>query len=406
MKMNPGKRLIGCILLFLSFGRLSAEDPVCAYGTVNLIGFLSDGGSGTYSDPATGKVEVDFCFTLLRFYENNTNWVHGVFVAWDQIPVGAKVCEGPTGSQNTQHGSRRWIFIDSSKARLYALPGPGYYVDEGDGNPTNNYGDNGNGTPNASFPDLLPFCFKMKMDCGVTPATSFVAKVTVTGDGSTGGWTNLSCKGDLFRAETGGPNGNGSVVVCGLVLPVQLVQFSGEASPVGNQLYWEASADQLFSHFEIERSTATVSAFESIARVDLQKGAAVNEILRYDYLDMHHAALSYYRLKMVEKDGSYKYSPIISIKQDLLSQGGKYFSLFPNPASSFLVIRNESAEQYGILCLNLIDTYGRSIFCNNVESDLQHQKYVVDLNQVPAGFYILKISHGERTLETLGFTKQ
>lgn len=406
MHIHSYKRRVFGVLLFLAASRLVAQDPVCAFGTVNLTGFTSDGGSGTYSDPATGKVEVDFCFTLLRFYENNTNWVHGVFVAWDQIPVGGKVCEGPTGTQNTQHGSRKWIFIDSAKARLYLLPGPGYYVDEGDGNPSNNYGDNGNGTPNATFPNLLPFCFKMKMDCGITPPTSFVAKVTVTGDGATGGWTNLSCKGDFFRAETGGPNGNGAVVVCGLVLPVQLIQFSGVASPYGNQLFWEAAADQLFSHFEIERSPGFISSFESIARIEIQKGAALHEIVAYDFLDPYFEDLSYYRLKMVEKDGSFKYSSIISIKPLIPSRTGELFSLYPNPASSFLIVRNETKAPLGLINLTILDSYGRTISSRKVEADQLHQKFTLDLNQVSPGFYMLQISQAEKAIETLHFIKQ
>ncbi len=132
------------ILLIVSSLRLWSQ---CATGLVNMNYWVATAGSGTYADPATGSIEYGFCFTLNSYYEKATNWVHGIYVNWGDIPPGVTITKGLTGEQPAQYGSRYWIWIDSLTARQLDLPGLGYYVDDGDGNPKTNYGDNGIGTP-------------------------------------------------------------------------------------------------------------------------------------------------------------------------------------------------------------------------------------------------------------------
>ncbi|MEO6191264.1 MAG: hypothetical protein ABIO44_13880, partial [Saprospiraceae bacterium] len=142
------------LLLVSALGLFSVQkvNSQCATGIVKMNYYKSTSGSGTYSDPANGFIEYGFCFTPNTFFEKSTNWMHGIYVSWSDIPSGVRITKGLTGIQPTQHGSRTWIFIDSLKARQLGLPGLGYFVDDGDGNPSNNYGDNGLGTPNAKFP--------------------------------------------------------------------------------------------------------------------------------------------------------------------------------------------------------------------------------------------------------------
>lgn len=402
--MQAVKWTLFSLILWIWSGDLSAQ---CASGTVTLLGFTATGGQGTYADPATGMVEINFCFTLTEFFESNTNWVHGVFVASDNLPKGAIVCEGATGSQNAQHGSRKWIFIDSLKAVQYNLPGPGFYVDEGDGNPSNNYGDNGIGTPIAKFPDLQPFCFKVKLNCGTTPPVAYVPKVTVTGDGTTGGWTNVACMGDVFRATEGGPNGNGAVVVCGVVLPVKLLGIKAENTGQGNVIRWTASSDNLFSHFELEKSYSGISSFQYMDRIEVQRGSSggSNEIFDYQYLDEKVAPFNAYRLKMVEKDGSYKYSTIVMVQVKGLNYGTNKFSIYPNPARDILYIEKESNDRYNGLKFHVVDMFGRSIQTTEFPGLQSRQQYHMELFDLQKGFYFLEIWQDNQRLESLNFIK-
>ena len=397
------------ILVFSGFFLFPEKNLLsqCASGSVTLNGFDSNGGQGTYEDPATGKIKIQYCIDLQKFFEVNTNWVHGIFVSWDNLPKGAMICEGPTGSQPAQHGSRFWIFLDSAKARNYFLPGPGFYVDEGDGNPVNNYGDNGLGTPQATFPDLLDFCFVAKFDCSVSAPTAYVPKITITGDGSTGAWENPACPGDIMRAEDGGPNGNGAVVVCGAVLPVKLLTFNGESTKQGNLIKWLAVSDRFFSHFELQGSNTNVASFKMLGTIDpinANTGTG-NEIADYSFLDTNPTLVNYYRLKMIEKDGTFEYSKIISIQQKSNTKISNRFSVFPNPASDLLIIHNETENKYGDVQLNIYDIYGKKVNTYLFTLDKPEKDLYFDVSNYAKGFYFLEISAGDNTIEKLNFIK-
>jgi len=380
----------------------------CANATLTLNGFSAGGGSGTYDDPAIGMVSIDFCIKLDKYFELNTNWVHGVFISFDQIPKGVKICEGPTGSQPCQHGSRFWVFLDSTKAAQNNLPGPGFYVDEGDGNPANNYGDNGIGTPQATFPDLRPFCFQAKIDCNVSSAMAYLPKITITGDGTTGAWENGACDGDVFRAIDGGPNGNGTVVVCGAVLPVKLLSFTGEAQSNGNALKWLASSDQLFSHFELERSKTTSARFQTITKIEAKKGNTGNgsEIVEYNYFDPESNLNSYYRLKMLEKDGSFNYSKIISIQNKDKGFTGKRFIIYPNPTSDILQMQNEADDKLGPLECRIYDICGQLMASIPFNVDRSSSNLYFDISELSQGVYFVDILSGDQSIEKLNFIKQ
>ncbi|HRG68654.1 MAG: T9SS type A sorting domain-containing protein [Saprospiraceae bacterium] len=406
MQTNSIKRFVFAIGFFVFIHeQVHAQ---CASATVTLNGFNSTAGSGTYDDPAIGMVTVDFCIKLDKYFELNTNWVHGIFISFDQIPKGVKICEGPTGSQPCQHGSRFWIFLDSTKAAQNHLPGPGFYVDEGDGNPGNNYGDNGIGTPQATFPDLRPFCFQAKIDCNVSSAMAYLAKITITGDGTTGAWENSACDGDEFRALDGGPNGNGTVVVCGAVLPVKLLSFTGEATSKGNSLKWLASSDQLFSHFELERSKTTSARFQSITKIEAKKGSTGNgsEIVEYNYFDPETSLNSYYRLKMLEKDGSFNYSKIISIQNKDKGFTGKRFVIYPNPVSDILQIQNEVDIKLGLLECRIYDICGQLMASIPFSVDKSGTNLYFDISLLSQGVYFVDILSGDQSIEKLNFIKQ
>lgn len=67
-------------------------------------------------------------------------------------------------------------------------------------------------------------------------------------------------------------------MVCGAVLPVKLLSFTGEAQSKGNALKWVASSDQLFSHFELERSKTTSARFQTITKIEAKKGTQATAV--------------------------------------------------------------------------------------------------------------------------------
>lgn len=114
-------------------------------------------------------------------------------------------------------------------------------------------------------------------------------------------------------------------------LPINLISFTGKSTDKGNELKWKTSAEQNFSHFEIEKSPLTpgggiaMQKFEKIGKV------LGNSSENYEFLDEASSQLGgLYRLKMLDIDGKFKYSKIIAIvnnfEKDLVGQ------FYPNPS--------------------------------------------------------------------------
>mgnify|MGYP001242005398 CR=1 FL=1 len=122
----------------------------------------------------------------------------------------------------------------------------------------------------------------------------------------------------VFSAGSSSPsNPNSQVVGIGgivyeNVLPIDLMWFKADKKNTTTDLKWQTGNQEGFSHFEIERSANGTDDFTSIARIQSTTATTGN----YSYTDANAARLSqkaYYRLKMVDMDGQYKYSAVVVV---------------------------------------------------------------------------------------------
>lgn len=108
-------------------------------------------------------------------------------------------------------------------------------------------------------------------------------------------------------------------------LPVRLVSFTGKVAENAVKLSWQIADAVNFNHFEVERST-DAKRFEYLGKVNFEEGKE-----NYALTDLQPESGSdgqaYYRLKMVDLDGSYAFSKITSVRLD--GSGAAY--VYPNP---------------------------------------------------------------------------
>lgn len=112
-----------------------------------------------------------------------------------------------------------------------------------------------------------------------------------------------------------GSNGLGkaySFDALSVALPVTLVEFKANKKTNGVELTWDVREESNLNVYEVQRSTDGVH-FETIALVfPWDNGRASND---YHYTDQKpFDGINYYRLNMVDKDGSRKYSTIVSVR--------------------------------------------------------------------------------------------
>jgi len=116
----------------------------------------------------------------------------------------------------------------------------------------------------------------------------------------------------------------------GASLPVILTSFNAAEDGLSTKLVWNATEENGVASYVIEKSTDGRS-FTAIGSVKATSQKA------YSFIDGATSNdNSFYRLKMVDIDGSFKYSYIVSIKSKLNAN----ISLSPNPVKNNLMIQH------------------------------------------------------------------
>ena len=171
-------------------------------------------------------------------------------------------------------------------------------------------------------------------------------------------------------------------------LPVELIYFKGVESECEAHLSWATASEVNVSHFEVQESFDGV-VFNTIDRLD----AIGNETsaTEYAYTDSQIINTNYYRLKIVDMDGSFERSDVVTIQTDCVS-GVSISDVFPNPVSSGVVsVRFNSDIHHEDAILILTDVLGRKLI-EVPTTILQGTNLVsIDPSRLPSATYMLHI---------------
>lgn len=168
-------------------------------------------------------------------------------------------------------------------------------------------------------------------------------------------------------------------VAC-LQLPVELSSFSGKQEGSTNVLTWETSSELNNDYFSIERSVDG-NTFYEIGRL---KGAGNSTSLNgYVFYDEYPGeGTNYYRLKQIDKDGSFEYSNVIAI------DGGNSIdpvSIYPAGNNLFILHFYNSFD--GEIMLS--DIRGNVLFRMQVSG---RNEIPIDLGNLSSGIYLLDLN--------------
>ncbi len=210
--------------------------------------------------------------------------------------------------------------------------------------------------------------------------------ISIAGAVSVGNGSNLNGCTGCFSAG-GGCSGPNSFCTSG-ALPITLGGFGANVQSGSVELLWVTLTEIDFDRFEIERSTDGI-AFEVVGEVAGHGNS--RERIEYSFQHLMPAqGRNYYRLKMIDFDGSFEYSTVVfvDVKAD------RQITVTPNPVNGgkFQIVANFSPrESDRILIYN---TLGRLVVeIASVESHIQN----VDLNLEP-GVYLLTYLSGHSKL--------
>jgi hypothetical protein len=172
-------------------------------------------------------------------------------------------------------------------------------------------------------------------------------------------------------------------------LPVELVKFTGTKVDVAASLNWATATERNSSHFEVERSY-DASNFNTIGMV--KSNGNSNKMVTYNFTDkgafMNNEPVVFYRLKMVDMDGSFEYSNTVTINNQLEEVEVSEVKVFPNPFNSNFVIDYKSTENEVV---ELRDLSGRLVMSQTLNNDEMLHQITVPQN-LDKGIYILNFT--------------
>ena len=189
--------------------------------------------------------------------------------------------------------------------------------------------------------------------------------------------SNGECQGGTCGQEIvviGGPGGG--------TLPIKLSTFFGERKGNSVELKWKAESEINALEYQIERNTG--NGFTKINTVASKNSLTTSEYAIFD--NNVSAKISEYRLKMVDVDGSFKYSNIVAIKG---TGAASDFIVYPNPVNKGSNAVVKIADITDATTLSVIDYTGKLI------KQLPTNTSTINISNLQPGSYLIRINNSK-----------
>lgn len=175
-------------------------------------------------------------------------------------------------------------------------------------------------------------------------------------------------------------------------LPLELISFTYEVDNCKDISFkWITLSEFNVSHFELLKSENN-GAF-NIMETILATGNNNSSANIYSLGVIQDSKQVFYKLRIVDIDGSYTYSPIIAVHNYCVNNGNLELKIFPNPTTSYLKLKfNEFLNED--ISITILDVLGMQ---------LQHHVFIssdgnisINTNDLPTGNYIVEVKTSEK----------
>ena len=166
--------------------------------------------------------------------------------------------------------------------------------------------------------------------------------------------------------------------------PIKLNYFTARKQDGFNTLNWQSSNEINSNHFNIERSYDGLN-FDKIGVINTLNNSSGSS---YFYNDTTHAQYTriYYRLKMIDNNGSYSYSNVCLLKN---SEHSALISIYPNSTKDIFTI-NIGDQLLQNTQAFIYDINGKRL----KTITLTNQQQQVNISSFINGIYMLHFSNG------------
>lgn len=176
------------------------------------------------------------------------------------------------------------------------------------------------------------------------------------------------------------------VSATGGVLPVTITEMDGIADKCNAQVKWSTSNETNLKQFEMEVSTDGVK-FEKAGTIRSSSTG------KYQFNTTQGAGKAYYRLKIIDKDGSVTYSKIVPITTEC---NNKVVKVFPNPVRLDQLLNVNIAGYEASVKGDLYSATGQLV----KSYVLKNGPNSLSVENLAQGFYTLRVLENGTTTET------
>jgi hypothetical protein len=174
-------------------------------------------------------------------------------------------------------------------------------------------------------------------------------------------------------------------------LPAEILDFKVQPKGKQTQIQWMVNQEDFVKSYVVERSKDGFS-FQPLMNVSSSSRANAS-YLRFDVAP--HNGWNYYRLKLIEQDGSFRYSTT----QKLWFGDAMKVQLSPNPVANMLNLYIPEPEK--VISMGLFNAAGQRMQeRRNVVSN-----ETIDVSAYPVGHYIIRLM-SQSGVTTIPFIKQ
>jgi len=182
---------------------------------------------------------------------------------------------------------------------------------------------------------------------------------------------------------------------CAASLPVDLINFTATGREKTVDLAWQTAREENHEGFEVERSQNG----RDFQRIGYKAAAGSPDRIR-DYAltdeNVRPGPLYYYRLKQVDRDGNFTYSPIRTARLNGTELGAwAYGQVYPNPVDTETTIQ-VYAPTDGRISYTLYAMSGQRIFSDSqTVYGRRDNQLTIRVGRLPAGNYTLRLDAGD-----------
>ena len=168
-------------------------------------------------------------------------------------------------------------------------------------------------------------------------------------------------------------------------LPLTLLKFTASKyNKVDVILNWNTAAEINTQSFTIERSTDAVY-FSEIGSVNSMNK---NQVYTYSFIDTEPKnGINYYRLKMIDRNGSFKYSPARAVVFDKRELDN--IKIYPNPSNGLIAIEHQFEDKAGNMVITITAMNG--VVVEQLILPINAEIEKIDLQNLSAGTYYIQV---------------